>query len=152
MRSRRNCSRRWGRSAARAPSPEDDADIALGAALIAALSPFDAGQAAVVANGRVLAIEAAEGTDAMLARVAELRDSGRLRLAGPAGVLVKAPKRGQDMRLDMPAIGPKTIAARGRGELARRSRSPPARVLIAERERLRAPPTPPVCSSPGSAP
>jgi UDP-2,3-diacylglucosamine hydrolase len=62
-----------------------------------------------VANGRVLAIEAAEGTDSMLARVADLRNSGRLRFKGRAGVLVKAPKRDQDMRLDMPAVGLKTI-------------------------------------------
>ena len=81
---------------ARAASEEDEMDIALGARLLGALSTFDAGQGAVVA-GRVLAIEAAEGTDAMLARVAELRASGRLRLAGAAGVLVKAPKRGQDL-------------------------------------------------------
>ena len=60
----------------------------------------------MVAAGRVLAIEAAEGTDAMLGRVAEMRASGRLRHRGLAGVLVKAPKRGQDLRLDMPAIGP----------------------------------------------
>ena len=60
---------------ARAPSAEDEADIALGARLIEALSPFDAGQGAVVAAGRVVAIEAAEGTDAMLARVAEMRSA-----------------------------------------------------------------------------
>ena len=93
----------------REASPEDRSDVALGARLLEALSGFDAGQGAVVAAGRVLAIEAAEGTDAMLARVAELRATGRLRPKGPAGVLVKAPKRGQDLRLDMPAIGPKTI-------------------------------------------
>jgi UDP-2,3-diacylglucosamine hydrolase len=90
-------------------SAEDELDIALGARLLGALSTFDAGQGAIIAAGRVLAIEAAEGTDAMLARAAEMRANGRLRLAGPAGVLVKAPKRGQDLRLDMPAIGPKTI-------------------------------------------
>jgi UDP-2,3-diacylglucosamine hydrolase len=94
---------------ARAASSEDETDIVLGARLLAALSPFDAGQGAVVAAGRVVAIEAAEGTDAMLTRVAEMRSNGRLRFAGPAGVLIKAPKRGQDLRLDMPAVGPKTI-------------------------------------------
>ncbi len=61
---------------ARPVSPEDRSDIALGARLLDALSGFDAGQAAVVAAGRVVAIEAAEGTDAMLARVAELRSNG----------------------------------------------------------------------------
>ena len=119
----------------RAASPEDETDIALGARLIDALSSFDAGQGAVVAAGRVLAIEAAEGTDAMLARVAEMRASGRLRFAGPAGVLVKAPKRGQDLRLDMPAIGPKTIEGAAKAQL-RGAAVAAGRVLIVERERL----------------
>ena len=102
---------------ARAASAEDEADIALGARLLESLSRFDAGQGAVVAAGRVVAIEAAEGTDAMLARVAEMRANGRLRFAGLAGVLVKAPKRGQDMRLDMPAVGPKTIEGAVKAQL-----------------------------------
>ncbi len=123
-----------GSLGARAPSPEDEADIAFGARLIAALSDFDAGQCAVVAANRVLAIEAAEGTDAMLARVAEMRDSGRLRHSGPAGVLVKAPKRGQDLRLDMPAIGPDTIAGAARANLRGLALAAGA-VLVAGRER-----------------
>jgi DUF1009 family protein len=94
---------------ARAASADDEMDIVLGARLLGALSTFDAGQGAIIAAGRVLAIEAAEGTDAMLARAVEMRANGQLRLIGRAGVLVKAPKRGQDLRLDMPAIGPKTI-------------------------------------------
>lgn len=106
-----------GLLAARPLSPEDKADIALGAKLLEALSDFDAGQAAVVAAGRVLAIEAAEGTDAMLGRVAELRSRGRLRLKGHAGVLVKAPKRGQDLRLDMPAAGAQTIEGAANAQL-----------------------------------
>lgn len=94
----------------RAPSVQAAQDARLGLACCAALSPFDVGQAAVVANGRVVAVEAAEGTDAMLDRVAALRAQGRLRLKGAAGVLVKAPKRGQDLRLDLPAAGVQTIA------------------------------------------
>ena len=113
---------------------EDEADIAFGARLLDALSDFDAGQCAVVAAGRVLAIEAAEGTDAMLARVADMRRSGRLRHKGPAGVLVKAPKRGQDLRLDMPAIGPGTIAAAARAELRGVALAAGA-VLVADRDR-----------------
>jgi DUF1009 family protein len=120
---------------ARAASPDDETDVALGGRLLDALSSFDAGQGAVVAAGRVLAIEAAEGTDAMLARVAEMRASGRLRFAGPAGVLVKAPKRGQDLRLDMPAIGPKTIEGAAKAQL-RGAAVAAGRVLIVERERL----------------
>ncbi len=123
-----------GRLCGRGPSPEDDADIAFGARLIAALSDFDVGQCAVVAAGRVLAIEAAEGTDAMLARVAEMRQSGRLRHKGRAGVLVKTPKRGQDLRLDMPAIGPDTIAGAARAGLCGLALAAGA-VLIVERER-----------------
>ena len=119
---------------ARAASAEDEADIALGARLLEALSSFDAGQGAVVAGGRVVAIEAAEGTDAMLARAAEMRASGRLRFAGPAGVLIKAPKRGQDLRLDMPAIGPKTIEGAVRAQL-RGIALAAGHVLILERDR-----------------
>jgi DUF1009 family protein len=117
-----------------APSAEDETDIVLGAGLLESLSTFDAGQGAVVATGRVLAIEAAEGTDAMLARVAEMRASGRLRFVGPAGVLVKAPKRGQDLRLDMPAIGPKTIEGAAKAQL-RGAAVAAGHVLILERER-----------------
>jgi hypothetical protein len=120
---------------ARAPSSEAEADVRAGAALLAALSPFDAGQGVVVANARVIAIEAAEGTDAMLARVAELRASRRLRFQGPAGVLVKAAKRGQDLRLDMPAVGPKTIEAAGSAQLQGVALAA-GRVLIADRQAL----------------
>lgn len=102
---------------ARAAPSEAEADARIGAALLAALSPFDAGQGVVVANARVIAIEAAEGTDAMLARVADLRASRRLRFQGAAGVFVKGPKRDQDLRLDMPAVGPKTIEAAQRAQL-----------------------------------
>jgi len=99
------------------PSPQALADARRGASLIAALSPFDVGQAVVVANGRVLAVEAAEGTDDMLARVAQMRASGRLRLEGRAGALVKCPKSAQELRVDLPAIGLKTIAAAREAQL-----------------------------------
>jgi DUF1009 family protein len=124
-----------GALGARLPSSEDEADIVSGASLIEAMSRFDVGQAAVVAAGRVLAVEAAEGTDAMLARVAGLRENGRLRRRGSAGVLVKAPKRGQDLRLDMPAVGPDTISAAANAGL-RGIAFAAGRVLIAGRERF----------------
>jgi hypothetical protein len=89
---------------------EAGAEIAEGLAVIKALSPFDVGQAVVVESGRPVAIEGAEGTDGLLARVAEMRRSGRLQRDG-GGVLVKAPKLGQDMRVDRPTIGPATIRA-----------------------------------------
>ena len=123
-----------GRIGARPLSPDDEADVALGARLLGALSRFDAGQAVVVAAGRVLSIEAAEGTDAMLARVADMRASGRLRRNGPGGVLVKAPKRNQDLRLDMPAIGPHTMDGAAKAQL-RGVAIAAGRVLVVERER-----------------
>jgi hypothetical protein len=92
------------------PDADVESDIDRGFALLAATSAFDIGQAAVIAGRRILAIEAAEGTDAMLDRVAAMRAGGRLRHAGRAGVLVKAPKRRQDRRFDLPSIGPDTIA------------------------------------------
>ncbi len=100
------------------PSPRDRADIARALDVITALGPFDVGQAVVVADGHVLAVEAAEGTDNLLARVAQLRAQGRLTKPEGVGVLVKAPKPGQDRRFDLPAIGPKTIENAARAGLA----------------------------------
>ena len=79
-------------------------DIQLAKEVLASLSTFDVGQSIIVQDGRVLAIEAAEGTAAMLARVAQVIDP-----SAPAAILVKLPKDGQDMRLDMPVIGLETI-------------------------------------------
>jgi UDP-2,3-diacylglucosamine hydrolase len=98
------------------PNDRDRADIVKGLALLNAASPFDVGQAVVVADARVLAIEAAEGTDRMLARIAELRQSGRI--ASGRGVLVKAAKRNQDRRLDLPSIGPQTVEGAAQAGLA----------------------------------
>jgi UDP-2,3-diacylglucosamine hydrolase len=102
----------------RGPGGRDEADIARGLAVLAATGPFDIGQAVVVADGHVLALEAAEGTDNMLARVADLRRQGRIRSAVGAGVLVKAAKAGQDRRFDLPTIGPRTVAAAAAAGLA----------------------------------
>lgn len=106
---------------AKAPSARDAEDIAIGMRLLAATSPFDVGQAVVVADRHVLAVEGIEGTDAMLARVAALRAEGRIRAPQGRGVLVKAPKLSQDRRLDLPTIGPRTVegvAAAGLAGLA----------------------------------
>lgn len=99
-----------------APTADDEADIALALDYLAASGRFDIGQAAVVAGRHVVAVEAAEGTDGMLARVAALRAEGRIR--APRGVLVKAPKPQQDRRFDLPSIGPKTVEAAARAGLA----------------------------------
>jgi DUF1009 family protein len=92
------------------PSPEDEADIALGFDLLRTLGPFDVGQAVAISTRRVLGVEAAEGTAGLLARLAKLRKSGRLKLPARAGVLVKAPKPGQNRQIDLPAIGAETVA------------------------------------------
>lgn len=100
------------------PSAPDRADIARALDLIATLGPFDVGQAAVVANNHVLAVEAAEGTDNLLARIAEMRKQGRVSTPERVGVLVKAPKPKQDRRFDLPAIGPQTVANAAKAGLA----------------------------------
>ncbi|HML07651.1 MAG TPA: UDP-2,3-diacylglucosamine diphosphatase LpxI [Xanthobacteraceae bacterium] len=100
------------------PSPRDRADIARGLELIAALGPFDVGQAVVVANNHVLAVEAAEGTDNLLTRIADLKRQRRVVTPPGVGVLVKAPKPGQDRRFDLPAIGPQTVENVARAGLA----------------------------------
>lgn len=114
-------------------SSQNSADAEKGFALIAALGRYDIGQAAVIANGRVEAIEGAEGTDRMLKRVAEARRAAGNSKQG--GVLVKRPKPGQDLRVDLPAIGPNTIeniAAAGLAGVAVMA----GHVLAAERERM----------------
>ena len=107
-----------GRMARGEPTERDRADMALGFDYLRAAGPFDVGQAVVVANLHVLAVEAAEGTDQMLTRVAQLRASGRIKTPKGSGVLVKAPKPAQDRRFDLPSLGPKTIEGAARAGLA----------------------------------
>lgn len=85
-------------------------DIGLAAEAANLVGALDAGQGAVVANGRILALEGPEGTDQMLARVTEIRKQGRAKWSfGKQGLLLKRARPGQDMRFDMPTIGPNTI-------------------------------------------
>jgi len=100
------------------PDGSASADIARGCEVLGALGPFDIGQAAIVIDGHVVAVEDIEGTDGLLARVARLRADGRLRAKAARGVLVKAPKSGQDLRFDLPTIGPKTIEGAAKAGLA----------------------------------
>ncbi len=100
------------------PSRRDQADIALGMTVTHRLGELDVGQGAVVARGHVLAVEAAEGTDQMLARCGALRQWGRQRSGRRMGVFVKRPRPGQELRIDMPAIGPQTIARAAEAGLA----------------------------------
>lgn len=88
----------------RTPDEQARADIARGIAVVRALGGADVGQGCVVQQGMVLGLEAIEGTDAMLARC------GALRREGPGGVLIKLMKPTQDRRVDMPVIGPDTVA------------------------------------------
>lgn len=99
---------REGAAAERRASQRDNADIQRGLELIRALGAYDIGQGVVIADGRIEAIEGVEGTDRMIARAAERRagaGAGRTR----GGVLVKRSKPEQDLRVDMPAIGPATV-------------------------------------------
>jgi len=117
------------------PSERDRSDIALGFDYLRASAPFDVGQAVVVADRHVLAVEAAEGTDEMLSRIAHMRASGRVRAPAGHGVLVKGPKHGQDRRFDLPSIGPQTVehvAYAGLAGIAVAAGS----TIVAEAERL----------------
>jgi hypothetical protein len=100
------------------PDENAAADIARGREVLAALGPFDIGQAVVVIDGHVVAVEDIEGTDGLLARVARLRKEGRIRAKAGRGVLVKAPKSSQDLRFDLPTIGPRTIEGAAAAQLA----------------------------------
>ncbi len=100
------------------PSPEHRASVACGAACLDAVSSFDVGQAVVVAGARILAVEGPEGTRAMLERVAVMRRKGRLRRDDPPGILVKAAKREQDRRVDLPAVGRLTVGEARKAGLA----------------------------------
>ncbi|MBV6632595.1 MAG: UDP-2,3-diacylglucosamine diphosphatase LpxI [Alphaproteobacteria bacterium] len=94
---------RPGLIAGNAPDEQAVSDIDRGIEVVTALGAADIGQAAIVQQGIVLAVEAIEGTDAMLAR------AGDLRREGEGGVLVKLVKPGQDRRLDLPTIGRQTV-------------------------------------------
>jgi DUF1009 family protein len=101
-----------------APDESAAADIARGREVLRALGPFDIGQAAVVIDGHVVGVEDIEGTDGLLARVARLRGEGRIRAKAARGVLVKAPKSAQDLRFDLPTIGPRTLEGAAKARLA----------------------------------
>jgi DUF1009 family protein len=100
------------------PDAAATADIARGREVLAALSPFDIGQATVVIDGHVVAVEDIEGTDGLLARIARLRNEGRFRAKPGYGVLVKMAKSGQDLRYDLPTVGPRTVEGVGSARLA----------------------------------
>lgn len=100
------------------PSAEADREIALGLDVIRSLSHYDIGQAVILRGRHVLAIEGPEGTDAAIRRSRAFRGGSFLRRSPPGGILVKAPKEGQDLRVDLPAIGPRTVERAARAGLA----------------------------------
>ncbi len=100
------------------PTSENCADVSLAVEAARTIGRLDAGQAAVVCRGLILALEAAEGTDALLARVADLPEALRGRADAPMGVLAKMPKPTQETRVDLPTIGPETVKAVARAGLA----------------------------------
>lgn len=87
----------------RAPSREEAADAALGQGVVTALGRLGVGQSVALRKGCVLAVEAVEGTDAMIERAGSL--------GGAGATIVKAGRPGQDRRFDLPAVGPGTISA-----------------------------------------
>ena len=111
---------------ARRPTDSQQADIAFAAPLVRRLAEADIGQSLAVRDREVIAVEAIEGTDRMIERAGQLCPSG-------GWVLLKVAKAHQDMRMDVPTVGPRTIEklhAAGGGCLAVQA----GKVLIADRE------------------
>lgn len=103
---------RKGAYGRQAPGAEDRDDIATAVAAALDLGARDIGQAAVARNGTVVALEHADGTDAMLARLAEGAPP-----SPPRGVLAKVRKPGQESRVDLPTVGAETVRAAARAGL-----------------------------------
>ncbi|MEQ1616823.1 MAG: UDP-2,3-diacylglucosamine diphosphatase LpxI [Terricaulis sp.] len=101
-----------------APDPTQLADIVKGARVAYAVGAFDIGQGVVVCDGLVLAVEAQEGTDAMVRRAGQLPAALRGAPDARRGVLVKRPKPIQERRIDLPTIGKATILAAAASGLA----------------------------------
>ncbi len=106
-----------GRIAGPDPAPGLQADSERAREIVLAMGRLDVGQAAAVAEGRCLGVEAVDGTDALLARIAAMDEAARGGAARGAGVVVKAPKPQQNRRLDLPAIGPETVEGAARAGL-----------------------------------
>lgn len=96
-------------------TPDDERDATRADAIVAVLGAADVGQGAVVQQGLCLGVETLGGTDRMLEHVAGLPSS--LRPPGARGLLYKAPKPRQDRRIDLPALGPRTVEAVARAGL-----------------------------------
>ena len=86
----------------------DKSDLKKSVNILNSISKYDNAQSIVILNGYILAIEAAEGTDSMLDRVYKIKKRLNL-LSNKDGILVKLPKSGQSLKIDLPVIGPKTV-------------------------------------------
>ncbi|HLZ82272.1 MAG TPA: UDP-2,3-diacylglucosamine diphosphatase LpxI [Caulobacteraceae bacterium] len=100
------------------PGPAHLADVGRALEAARAVGRLDIGQGAVACEGLVLAVEAQEGTDAMLRRVATLPLAIRGTPQRPRGVLAKASKPGQELRVDLPTVGPETVRRAAEAGLA----------------------------------
>lgn len=103
--------------------------------ILSLIAQADVAQAVVVEGGLVLGIETLQGTDALLDFVSQTK--AKLRHGSQGGILVKRPKSGQDLRLDIPCIGPKTVEKAAHAGLAGIVISP-KKVLLLERDKLTA--------------
>jgi lipid-A-disaccharide synthase len=113
------------------PDASQTASIARAFGTIRSLGPFDVGQGVVVAGDRIVAIEGAGGTDAMLDAI----EVGTAIGSGARAVLVKGPKPGQEMRVDLPTIGPETVSKSAALRLAGIV-VPKGRAIVLEREEV----------------
>jgi DUF1009 family protein len=118
------------------PTPEQMADARLAASTAHAIGALDIGQGAVVCDGLVLAVEAQEGTDAMLERCARLPADIRGSKDAPRGVLAKLPKPAQDLRVDLPVMGVRTLERAAEAGLAGVA-GEAGGLLLVEREAIR---------------
>lgn len=100
------------------PGKDDWPDLQMARDVALATGELDIGQGVVVCDGLVLAVEAQEGTDAMLQRCAELPENIRGSHHARKGVLVKVPKPGQDKRIDLPTLGVRTVELAAEAGLA----------------------------------
>jgi len=112
----------------RAPDAGEQADIAYGREIAKKIAGLDIGQTIVVADRACIAVEAMEGTDATIERAATLSNGRRL-------VVVKVSKPYQDMRFDVPVVGPKTIQVMRRAN-ATALAVDAGKTLLFERQRL----------------
>ena len=107
-------------------------DISKADNVLKILGPEDIGQGIVVENGLVLGIETLQGTNELLRFVA--KTTSHLRINGLGGIFVKRPKADQDLRFDMPVIGPKTVDLACKAGLRGLVISPES-VMLLEKER-----------------